>query len=90
MRRNVCSLVALACLLGTSVSTHAGPMTTGERQRVLAHLEMSEGWLVSEAEGLSKAQLTFRMTPESWSIEDVVEHLAIAEPQVPGSKCKTR
>lgn len=56
-------------------------MTTGERQRVVAHLEMSETWLVSETEGLSKAQLTFRMTPESWSIEDVVEHLAIAEPQ---------
>jgi DinB superfamily len=57
------------------------PMTQGDRQRVVAHLEMSESWLVSELEGLSDAQLKFRPTPESWSITEVVEHLAIAEPQ---------
>lgn len=56
-------------------------MTAGDRQRLLAHLEMTEAWIVSETDGLSNAQLTFRMTPESWSIQEVVEHLAIAEPQ---------
>ena len=59
----------------------AGPMTAGERQRLVAHLEMTEAWLVSELDGLSDAQLAFRMTPQSWSIAEVVEHLAIAEPQ---------
>ena len=59
----------------------AGPMTAGERQRLLAHLEMTEAWLASEVDGLSDAQLTFKMTPESWSIKDVAEHLAIAEPR---------
>ena len=59
----------------------AGELTPGDRQRLLAHLDMTEAWLVSEVAGLSKAQLTFRMTPDSWSIMDVVEHLAIAEPQ---------
>ena len=59
----------------------AGPMTAGERQRLVAHLEMTEAWLASELEGLSDAQLNFRMTPTSWSVMDVVEHLAIAEPQ---------
>ena len=57
------------------------PMTQGDRQRVVAHLEMSESWLVSEVENLSDAQIKFRPTPESWSITEVVEHLAIAEPQ---------
>jgi hypothetical protein len=42
---------------------------------------MTESWLVSELEGLSADQLKFRITPESWSITDVIEHLAIAEPQ---------
>ncbi len=42
---------------------------------------MTEAWLVSELDGLSPDQLSFRMTPESWSILEVVEHLAIAEPQ---------
>jgi hypothetical protein len=57
------------------------PMTKGDRQRLLAHLDMTERWLGNELERLSPAQLTFRMTPDSWSITDVVEHLSIAEPQ---------
>jgi hypothetical protein len=65
----------------TAAPVVAGPMTAGDRQRVVAHLEMTEAWLGSELEGLSEAQLTFKMTPQSWSIEEVVEHLAIAEPQ---------
>ena len=76
-RVGVC--VVLSVLL---VAPLAGePMKAGDRQRLLAHLEMTESWLVSELNGLSPAQLTFRMTPESWSITDVTEHLAIAEPQ---------
>jgi len=59
----------------------AGPMTAGERQRLVAHLEMTEAWLQSEVSGLSDAQLKFQMTPQSWSVEEVVMHLAIAEPQ---------
>jgi phage pi2 protein 07 len=67
-------------------TTFAAPATAqglkdSDRQRLLAHLEMTEAWLVSELQGLSKAQLTFQMTPDSWSVQDVVEHLAIAEPQ---------
>ena len=56
-------------------------MTAGERQRLIAHLQMTEAWLISELQGLSEAQLRFKSTPESWSITEVVEHLAIAEPQ---------
>ena len=75
--------LALMTVLATMAAAPlaAEPMTTGERQRLLAHLEMTESWLVSELEGLSVDQLRFRMTPESWTIMDVVEHLAIAEPQ---------
>jgi hypothetical protein len=56
-------------------------LTDGDRQRLIAHLEMTESWLASELEGLSDQQLRFRMRPDSWSIMDVVEHLAVAEPQ---------
>ena len=42
---------------------------------------MTERLLVSEVDGLSEPQLTFRMTPDSRSIADVLEHLSIAEPQ---------
>jgi hypothetical protein len=79
LTRTVAAVLALAVL--TPGAAWAGPMTPGERQRLVAHLEMTGSWLASEVNGLSEAQLTFKMTPESWSIKDVVEHLAIAEPQ---------
>jgi hypothetical protein len=68
------ALIAAAPIAGA-------PMTQEDRQQLVAHYEMTESWLVSELEGLTPEQLRFRMTPESWSIMDVVEHLAIAEPQ---------
>jgi hypothetical protein len=73
--------VIFAAALALPATALAGPMTPGERQRLVAHLEMTGSWLASELDGLSDAQLTFKMTPESWSIKDVAEHLAIAEPQ---------
>jgi hypothetical protein len=73
------ALGVLAVVFAATAS--ADPMTAGERQRLLAHYDMTEAWLVSEIDGLAKAQLTYRMSPDSWSIQDVVEHLAIAEPQ---------
>ena len=74
------NIVAVAIALVASTAT-AGPMTAGERQRLVAHLEMTESWLQDEVTNLSDAQLKFKMTPTSWSIEEVVMHLAIAEPQ---------
>ena len=74
-------LLTIAATTLLAVSPGAEGMSDGDRQRLLAHFEMTETWLASEIEGLSPAQLTFRMTPESWSIMDVVEHLAVAEPQ---------
>jgi hypothetical protein len=68
-------------VLTLAAPVHAGGMKDGDRQRLLAHLDMTEAWLASEVAGLSPDQLKYQMTPESWSIMQVVEHLAIAEPQ---------
>jgi hypothetical protein len=78
MRIALAPAVAVTLLASAAV---AGPMTTGERQRLVAHLEMTESWLDDEVKNLSDAQRKFKMTPESWSVEEVVMHLAIAEPQ---------
>ncbi len=77
IRTAVTSIVAISL----ASAAFAGPMTTGERQRLVAHLEMTESWLADEIENLSEAQWKFKMTPTSWSVEEVVMHLAIAEPQ---------
>jgi DinB family protein len=59
----------------------AAPLTPVDRQRLLAHLAMTESWLVTEVAGLTPAQQTYRRAPGTWHILDVVEHLAVAEPQ---------
>jgi hypothetical protein len=58
----------------------AAPMTALERQRLVAHLEMTESWLAGEVSGLSPAQLNFHPAPGAWSILEVLEHLVISEP----------
>ena len=80
MRHTFTALVLTTAIL-VSTPAFAQGLSAGDRQRLLAHLAMTESWLVSELEGLSTAQLEFRMNPESWSVKDVVEHLAVAEPQ---------
>jgi len=75
------SLFMFAMAMAVASSVSAGPMTAGERQRLVAHFEMTEAWLDSAVSGLSDAQNHFKMTPDSWSVEEVVMHLAIAEPQ---------
>ena len=77
--RTALATIVVSTILGAALS--ADGMTATDRQRLLAHLEMTERWVVSEVEQLSEAQLRFRMAPDSWSITDVVEHLSIAEPQ---------
>jgi hypothetical protein len=81
MRIPLHCLLALVAALAGSVPAAADPMTAGDRQRLVAHFEMTEAWLASEVEGLSDVQLTWRPAPDVWSVKDVVEHLGIAEPQ---------
>jgi hypothetical protein len=56
------------------------PMTQGDREDLVSHLQMTESWLVDEVSTLSPTQLTFRMAPGKWTIAEVVEHLVIADP----------
>jgi hypothetical protein len=50
-----------------------------ERQRLIAHFEMTESWLADEVANLSPEQLKFRPAPSAWNILDCVEHLDLAE-----------
>jgi hypothetical protein len=74
-------LVAGALGLACPAIAAAGPLSTEDRQQLVAHFELTEAWLATELQGLSTAQLTFRPRPGVWSIKDVVEHLGIAETQ---------
>ena len=55
-------------------------ITELERQRLLAHLEMTSAWLMDEVSGLSEAQLAFKPSKEAWSIAQVLDHVVVVAP----------
>ena len=54
-------------------------LTDAERQKAAEHLSATKAKLLLEVEGLSEAQLNYKPSPESWSIAECVEHIAISE-----------
>ena len=72
--------VAPAVLVLAASAASAGPMSTLDRQRLVAHLEMTSAWLIDEVSGLSPEQLAFRPAATSWSIMEVLDHLVVVGP----------
>ena len=72
--------ILICALILAAASAPAATLTSLERQRLVAHLEMTGSWLVSEVSGLSAVQLRFRPGSGSWSILEVVEHLMVTDP----------
>ena len=77
MRAAVSSLLILAI---AQASPAAAEMTPLERQRLVAHLEMTGAWLIDEVSGLSPAQLAFKPSADAWSIMEVLDHLVVVGP----------
>jgi hypothetical protein len=78
MRKGVASVILL-WQFGT-VPSVAAQLTQPERERLVAHLEMTASWLRDEVSGLSPAQLTFRRAPGSWTVLEVIDHLVVVGP----------
>jgi hypothetical protein len=72
-------LASILLTLLAAVSFPAEGMNDRDRQHLRAHLDMTEAMVLGELDGVTAPQLKYRMTPDSWSIKDVVEHLAIGE-----------
>ncbi len=70
----------VALLVPGAPSAPAQSLTTPERQRLVAHMEMTAGWLLDEVSGLSPAQRGFRPSPDAWSIMQVIDHLVVVGP----------
>ena len=67
-------------LLSVQAPAQARQLTVTERQRLVAHLEMTAKWLSDEVSGLSQAQLTFKRSHDEWSIAQVIDHLLVVGP----------
>ena len=78
MRIVMASVIPLMLFsVGTSF---AAPLTMQERQRLIAHLDMTASWLTDEVSDLSPGQLAFRRAPEAWTILEVIDHLVVVGP----------
>jgi hypothetical protein len=73
------TMLAMLLLLGSVLPARA-EITPAERQRLLAHLEMTSAWLADEVATLSPAQIEYRRAPGTWNILEVVEHLVVVGP----------
>ena len=69
-----------ATIVSTVAVLGASPISDLDRQRLVAHLEMTGSWLIDEVSGLSQAQLDFRRASGTWSILEVFEHLVVVGP----------
>jgi hypothetical protein len=78
MRQAIASVILLT-QFSVGISA-AAPLTERERQRLIAHLDMTASWLTDEVSGLSPGQLAFRRTPEAWTILEVIDHLLVVGP----------
>jgi hypothetical protein len=71
------TIAAVVLLFLLPASASAAPLTEGERQRLVSHLQMTGSWLADEVAGLSSAQLAFRPAPGTWTVLEVVDHLVV-------------
>ena len=69
-----------ALLILALASPASAQLTDSDRQRLVAHLEMTAGWLADEVVTLSQPQLEFRRAPDTWNILEVLEHLVLVGP----------
>ena len=73
-------LAAVMVVAAGAFPAAAPPITDLERQRLVAHMEMTARWLEDEVSGLSAAQAAFRKSPTSWTILEVLDHLVVVGP----------
>ena len=73
------SLIVAMVVVLRAVPAYA-QITDLERQRLVAHLEMTAGWLEDELSALSAAQANFRPSANAWTILEVLDHLVVVGP----------
>lgn len=72
-------ILIVPVLLLLSFRAPAPGITSAERKAALGYLETTQADFLKSIKGLTAEQLSFKATPESWSIAECAEHIAITE-----------
>jgi hypothetical protein len=75
--KKVSVLLAALLLLGTAAFGQA--LSTADREKAVKYLDQTRDGVVAATKGLSDAQMKFKPAPDRWSIEEIVEHITLAE-----------
>lgn len=78
--RSTALAAALLVLAAYTNVPAAAAINDVERRRLVAHLDMTERWLIDEVSALSPAQLAFRPGPGKWTVLEVLDHLVVVGP----------
>lgn len=84
MKKFLILLLLTPALLLVSFSPKETTLTKEERSKVSTMLADTQKELLSQLKGLSEVQLNFKASPDSWSIAECVEHIAISENNIFG------
>lgn len=81
MKKIILSLAVLALI---SFKTADTSLSAEERKFALDQLSQSKEHMLKVLKGLSTDQLNFKINPESWSVAECAEHIAISEGMIWG------
>jgi hypothetical protein len=84
--RNV--LAAAIALALAPISTGVAQPTAADREKLVKYLTGTRDQVLADAASISDAQWSFKPGPDRWSVGEVVEHLALAEPFIFGMQQK--
>lgn len=81
MKKGIFSLLLLVLF---SFSTEETALKNADKELVISEFNKSTKHLLRSLKSLSSNQLNFKSSPETWSIAECVEHIAISETNIFG------
>lgn len=84
MKKTTILISCLALFVMNTAVVAQTELTKDERSKALDHLKSSQKELLKTVKGLSETQLNYKPTPETWSIAECIEHIAISEKNIFG------
>lgn len=75
--KKVSLMLGALLLLGTAAFGQA--LSTADRDKAVKYLDQTRDGVVAATKGLSEAQMKFKSAPDRWSVEEIVEHITLAE-----------
>lgn len=73
------TLLLLLVLTGLAGRLSTTTITSKERRFLIEELKESKAWVQKTVKGLTEEQLAFKASPDSWSIKECLQHIALSE-----------